>query len=261
MLQRKPSQRLGYNGIIEIKEHPWLKDYPWKNLVEGKVDAPFVPRNGDNFDKRYCEGVDKIGSETLERYHKYYKNPDYSSLFRNYTFFSHEFKVSTRATSKTILERPSEIRRTQSMNQTNKFLNMNISTKRTGRIDSATNPVKVTSVSPIRAYGNSVIPGNNTKRILKENKSLIINKSMLKLYTNTPIQSHRDGSKIIDKLPTIDLTKLTNNNNMTKSTSVSNIKKTNKYSTLSIDSHSTMNSLNAANKRGISLAASKKKLK
>ncbi len=229
-------------------------------MVEKKIEAPFVPRNGDNFDKRYCEGVDKIGSDTLERYHKYYKSQEYSSLFRNYTFFSHEFKVHTRASSKTTIERPSDTRRTYSMNQTNKFLNLNTS-KRNGRADSATNALKITSISPIRAYGNSGVPSISTKKILKENKSLIINKSMLKLYTNTPIQSHREGSKIIDKLPTINLTKLTNNNNMTKSTSVSNIKKTNKYSTLSIDSHSTVNSLNAAYKRGISLAASKKKLK
>ncbi len=28
MIQRKPRNRLGYNGINEIKEHPWLKYKP-----------------------------------------------------------------------------------------------------------------------------------------------------------------------------------------------------------------------------------------
>jgi hypothetical protein len=179
-------------------------------------------------------------------------------LFRNYTFFSNEFKASTRASSKSTNERLNDSRKhSLSMNQTNKFLNI---TKRNGRNDSVTNPTKVSSVSPIRAYGNSVVPSITNKKILKDNKSLIINKSVLKLYSNTPLQSHRYGSKILDKLPTIDLTKLTNNN-MIKSISVSNIKKSNKYSTLSIDSHSTMNSLNTGQKRGSSLAVSKKILK
>jgi hypothetical protein len=248
---------LGYNGISEIKEHSWLKDYPWQNLIDRKIEAPFVPKNGDNFDKRYCEGIDKLEAETLERYHKYYKSQEYSSLFRNYTFFSHEFKANTRASSKTTIERMNDTNRnTQSINQTNKFLNV---TKRNGRNESATS-VKISSISPIRAYGNSVVQNISNKKILRENKSFIINKSVLKLYTNTAIQSHRDGSKIIEKLPTIDLTKL-NTNKLMKSTSVSNIKNTKKYSTSSMDSHSTMNSLNAVYKRGNSLAVSKKKLK
>ncbi len=250
---------MGFNGIGEIKEHPWLKNFAWKDLADGKMEPPFVPRNGDNFDKRYCEGADKIGGDTLERYHKYYKSQEYSSLFRNYTFFSNEFKVSTNSSSKTQTERMNETRRnSKSSTQTNKFLNL---TKRNGRTDSATNPVKVSSISPIRAYSNSIVPNISTKKVLKENKSLIINKSILKLYSNTPILSHRDGSKMIDKLPTIDLTKLTNNN-MTKSTSVSNIKKTNsKYSTLSVDSYSSINSLKGLHKRGGSLVSSVKKLK
>ncbi len=235
-----------------------MKNFAWKDLAEGKIEPPFVPRNGDNFDKRYCEGADKIGGETLERYHKYYKSQEYSSLFRNYTFFSNEFKVTTRSTSKTQTERINETRRnSQSSTQTNKFLNI---TKRNGRTDSATNPVKVSSISPIRAYGNSIVPSISTKKTLRENKSLIINKSILKLYSNTPILSHRDGNKI-EKLPTIDLTKLTNNN-LIKSTSVSNIKKTNsKYSTLSVDSYNSINSLKGVYKKGGSLVSSTKKLK
>ena len=86
MLQRKPVNRLGFNGITEIKEHPWLKYYPWKDLYDKKLDAPFVPKNTDNFDKKYCEGPDKIGNETLERYQNYYKNEALSDIFINYSF-------------------------------------------------------------------------------------------------------------------------------------------------------------------------------
>ena len=42
-LQRKPSNRLGLNGPVEIKSHIWLKDIDWQALVEKKVEAPFKP--------------------------------------------------------------------------------------------------------------------------------------------------------------------------------------------------------------------------
>ena len=83
MLQRKPVNRLGYNGITEIKDHPWLKYYPWRDLYEKNLEAPFVPKNNDNFDKKYCEGPDKIGNDTLERYQNYYKNESLNEIFIN----------------------------------------------------------------------------------------------------------------------------------------------------------------------------------
>jgi hypothetical protein len=247
---------LGCNGIHEIKEHPWLKDYPWKDLSDRKIVAPFIPRNGDNFDKRYCEGVDKIGNETLERYRKHYKSKEYSNQFRNYTFFSNDFKARTRTSSKSTMDRIIETRnKCQSRNPYNNFFNV---TKPNGRNDSATIPVKVISFSPIRVQGNLKASSISNSNFLKENKSLIINKSTVKLYSKSPLLSYREGSKILDKLPSLDLNKITNNN-LIKSTSVSNVKKSNKFSTISIDSNS-LNSFIAMNKRGSSLVASKKKV-
>jgi|JI6StandDraft_1071083.scaffolds.fasta_scaffold02160_9 hypothetical protein len=45
MIQRKPRNRLGYNGINEIKEHPWLKYKPedQQKFSIKKLQAPFVP--------------------------------------------------------------------------------------------------------------------------------------------------------------------------------------------------------------------------
>ena len=50
MIQRKPTNRLGNNGASEVKNHPWLKDFPWQDLMEKRVRAPFIPNNEDNFD-------------------------------------------------------------------------------------------------------------------------------------------------------------------------------------------------------------------
>jgi hypothetical protein len=43
MIQRKPVNRLGYNGPEEVKQHPWLRDYPWDKLLKKAIQAPFVP--------------------------------------------------------------------------------------------------------------------------------------------------------------------------------------------------------------------------
>jgi hypothetical protein len=46
MIQRKPAQRLGtQNGIIEIKDHPWFKNFPWIQLLKKNIACPFVPTN------------------------------------------------------------------------------------------------------------------------------------------------------------------------------------------------------------------------
>lgn len=43
MIQRKPQNRLGLNGPSEVKNHPWIKNYPWEDLKSMKVKAPFIP--------------------------------------------------------------------------------------------------------------------------------------------------------------------------------------------------------------------------
>jgi hypothetical protein len=44
--------RLGLNGPSEVKNHPWLKDFPWQDLWDRKIKAPFIPPREDNFDQK-----------------------------------------------------------------------------------------------------------------------------------------------------------------------------------------------------------------
>ena len=37
LLQRKPEQRLGYLGIDEIKNHPWLRDLNWMKIYRKEM--------------------------------------------------------------------------------------------------------------------------------------------------------------------------------------------------------------------------------
>ena len=89
LLQRKPKKRLGYNGVNEIKEHPWMKDIDFDLLFNKKIEAPFIPPiDKENFDKKYCEGEDKVGETTLERYELYFNSELYEGVFKNYTYIN-----------------------------------------------------------------------------------------------------------------------------------------------------------------------------
>lgn len=53
LIQRKPGNRLGFNGGHEVKLHPWFKNFPWSKLSNRELSAPFIPNQGDdNFDQR-----------------------------------------------------------------------------------------------------------------------------------------------------------------------------------------------------------------
>jgi len=43
MIQRKPNNRLGCNGVLEVKQHPWLRTFPWEKLLKKELQAPFLP--------------------------------------------------------------------------------------------------------------------------------------------------------------------------------------------------------------------------
>lgn len=52
LIQRKPCYRLGVNGPDEVKNHPWLKNFPWDDLEHRRIKAPFIPPKADNFDEK-----------------------------------------------------------------------------------------------------------------------------------------------------------------------------------------------------------------
>ena len=41
LLQRKPSNRLGLNGPVQVKAHPWFKNFPWQDLYDKRIIPPF----------------------------------------------------------------------------------------------------------------------------------------------------------------------------------------------------------------------------
>ena len=87
LLQRKPDIRLGSKGIWELKQHKWLKFFPWEKLINKELESPFIPEKIDNFDKKYCEANDSINIDTKLRYEKYRNDIEYEKYFINFTFY------------------------------------------------------------------------------------------------------------------------------------------------------------------------------
>ena len=93
LLLRKVENRLGSkNGAKEMKEHPWLKYYPWSELENKSLPAPFIPEKRDNFDKRYCESIDKISEETKLRYEEIIEGDLFKTCFKNFYYNKDEIK-------------------------------------------------------------------------------------------------------------------------------------------------------------------------
>jgi len=86
LLMRKPEERLGYKGIEELKDHPWLRYYPWDSIKDKSLPSPFVPQNKDNFDSKYCKSIEYIGEETRIRYEEILSDDNYEFYFNNFYY-------------------------------------------------------------------------------------------------------------------------------------------------------------------------------
>ena len=88
LIKRKPEERLGKDGIEEIKRHPWLKFFNWKDLYLMKIRAPFIPSEDDNFDIKYCNSEDIISEEVQIKYQNIMKSIRYKCIFEDYKYYN-----------------------------------------------------------------------------------------------------------------------------------------------------------------------------
>ena len=128
-LKKNIEMRIGYHfGIKELKAHNWFNDLDWNKLYNKNLENSFLPKDELNFDKKYCENIDKISNETFERYKEYMRKDDYTKIFEGFTFFNNEntvnsienetvTRVSTRTNKQEIL-----IENNNDKNDKNKFL-------------------------------------------------------------------------------------------------------------------------------------------
>ena len=168
LLQRKPRKRLGFNGVKEIKDHPWMNNINWDLLFQKKIEAPFVPPlHKENFDKKYCEGEDNVGEETIERYELYFQSELYGDVFKNYTFVNINY-----------VNKYSKRRRQQKLNMlNNNGLNMNLNRDK----------VKHYTIDKDSNY-NSIQNINNNENL----KNLTLQKNTIDYDTNLKLDKNKN---------------------------------------------------------------------
>ena len=87
LLIREPENRLGYNGINEIKNNEWFADINFKELYKKKLNSPYKPIWEENFDKKYCNYEEKNSIMTIERYQEIKNSSVYERMFINFTYY------------------------------------------------------------------------------------------------------------------------------------------------------------------------------
>ena len=100
-LQRKASSRLGFNGNQEVKAHPWLKEFDWTALQEGRINASFLPsQDNDNFDKNHVNNQEWKDADAVKENEIHLKNPTAQAMFKGYFFDkNHQQATMTKSTT------------------------------------------------------------------------------------------------------------------------------------------------------------------
>ena len=125
-LKRKENKRLGFNyGIIELKNHSWFKNFEWNKIYNKIMPSPFIPKKEGNYDKKYCEGPDKISQKTLERYQIYYQRDDYNIIFNGYTYIYFDNDNEDFGSNKNIVTKSSTNATNSTLHNNNNNINGN----------------------------------------------------------------------------------------------------------------------------------------
>ena len=87
LLMINPENRLGYKGISQIKDHPWLRYFDWKLIYLKKEKAPFIPPK-----KVICSEEDvpeeKRKDSNALKYHKIKQSQLYQTAFVNFQYYN-----------------------------------------------------------------------------------------------------------------------------------------------------------------------------
>ena len=201
LLLRKPDQRLGHNGAKELIEHPWLKYYPWDDLQTKTLPAPFIPENRDNFDKRYCEAVDKISEETRAKYEEILCGNTIKKAFVNFFFNKEERKERKKEEKKNESSKQQSQKQIQSTKNRNAY-SLNSTGDNPFPLGSSKNILEGNSQSSKNIFSKNIINYHNESLDDKDSVKEDDNKSNLKNYnSNQPSSAQRKNNFAGVKIP------------------------------------------------------------
>ena len=186
-LKRKDSKRLGFTGgVNDLKNHIWFKDFDWDALYNKTLRAPFIPPKTGNFDKKYCEHVEKHTEETLERYQEYRERKNFEKLFEGYTYINDEI---TRITSGNDTRMTTNTKYSKPMISTNPSANID---KRKNRISNIVDNALVFNTQKKNKFSD------NVEKIYSNDNFNIISNKLLDSFENMEknIETKKEKYKI-----------------------------------------------------------------
>ena len=186
-LKRKDSKRLGFTGgVNDLKNHIWFKDFDWDGVYNKTLRAPFIPPKTGNFDKKYCEHVEKHTEETLERYQEYRERKNFEKLFEGYTYINDEI---TRITSGNDTRMTTNTKYSKPMISTNPSANID---KRKNRISNIVDNALVFNTQKKNKFSD------NVEKIYSNDNFNIISNKLLDSFENMEknIETKKEKYKI-----------------------------------------------------------------
>lgn len=82
LIQRKPANRLGANGIEELRYHEWFTGFDWDSLLNGSMKSPIKPISLDIIDYNIVK--------TTFDYDNYDRNLCSLENMKNFLFVNYE---------------------------------------------------------------------------------------------------------------------------------------------------------------------------
>ncbi|CAD8075325.1 unnamed protein product [Paramecium primaurelia] len=96
LIQRKPANRLGFNGPHELRQHSWFKNFPWQKLMNKELKSPYIPnQNEDNFDARQISMEDEENNELIQQNSIVLRRNSIQSQFSGYEMDNFSEKQNT----------------------------------------------------------------------------------------------------------------------------------------------------------------------
>ena len=247
-------ERLGKNGVEEIKAHPFFKNIDWDNIRNTK--APFVPELKNDYDTKYFDELDYeeefyppkmkfkkrkdiefLGytyKEEDELCKEYYDEDDdinkiYNDILEKYKINSNG--VNTNNNKSNSIKENNNTNSMQSYSQNNKL--KNISSNRKLSVNTEQNLIWSKKKNMIYVKNQNKIAHSNSKNIKKEHSPTIYNKINL---NKTTIQIQKQ----LKPLKTIKILSKKNNLHSVKSSDSSK----NKYTKIKLGQNNNLSNKN-----------------
>ena len=247
-------ERLGKNGVEEIKAHPFFKNIDWDNIRNTK--APFVPELKNDYDTKYFDELDYeeefyppkmkfkkrkdiefLGytyKEEDELCKEYYDEDDdinkiYNDILEKYKINSND--VNTNNNKSNSIKENNNTNSMQSYSQNNKL--KNISSNRKLSVNTEQNLIWSKKKNMIYVKNQNKIAHSNSKNIKKEHSPTLYNKINV---NKTTIQIQKQ----LKPLKTIKILSKKNNLHSVKSSDSSK----NKYTKIKLGQNNNLSNKN-----------------